>query len=1079
MTHYSGIDESCDASALLSMVINIRTFPPTVQTDAKKIRSDIRNPWAHCDLTEWTTSKYTDSFQLMEQLVKDLGLSNKEENIILGELNTWETNGQHFLSGTILGLDIVEEIREETHNISKYVQNVLTETDNQFFKVQKELKDLENGLPEKIRYLENESKQHRIELDPVHGSIPAAILRMDKESIRIYMKALESGSEIKHDIRVIIVGKKGAGKTSLVRNLLKENLNNVKSTNGIDIHVKRCKIRTADGKWFFQEDSFISDISQRMLRSMITQTRVNESHRNKETANQHEDTIDLNIVHPHLSVEEANVQSRDTDDLTQLAAGKSKQESSDVTDKMQHDIDLREMIDSARDMDDKEYASLSFWDFAGDREFYNTHQTFLSKEAIYLVVTKLNEADDETNETLKFWFDSIHFYGTSDKEKHEDIEQVNRPAPSSSTEIENTYIDNASTQIYNRHDIADSKGKPTFPTYLEPPIIAIGTHKDQCLGNFKDQLRDQIIYNLGDSAARQHLRNCHYVSNITDGEDNFEVLRRDIFEIGKKMPDFGKQLPTRFIKLEKSLNEKLQAGTQFLSFVDVKALAEKKAAITNIAELDVFLRYHHNFGNLIYFKDIPEYIILNPQWLVNVFRLLVTADEFRDKLIGLKEWDEYETTGKLTESLLSCIFANQTEDITTCKEHILKIMEKFDIIVRPRMLVDDKEQVDPHYYVPCMIKTIASKQIQEQLKTPQEKSYCLCLEFNFLPPVFINHFIIACIRKFTTSKFRDHNRSPRLALFRCAGLFNINANGCEKLLVASFNKFIQFQIWKFDSGCRTSYKHIGKFILEEVDKIIHKNYRLLCINYEVKMKCESTSYDCFDGIISPDDNDHDYFCEEHDEMHVYRDDWFSEHKVTKKTAESQTEEEKTIDQKKDGDRFCFEFKFPQSMNKGCFSKETTNMTKIVKIVAEILGDALYDRLNLDTAKYQMYSRSQWDITSLYEEHKILNLHTPRKYENYRGYWGGQWSDLCEWHLGIGDDIERIRLVRNELSHPDVFALDDSRYEELCTIIEPVLGRFDNDNKPTHSYIDRYNEILKLTFENEDVRCIVIDVKSKL
>ncbi|CAG2196111.1 unnamed protein product [Mytilus edulis] len=97
---------------------------------------------------------------------------------------------------------------------------------------------------------------HTMHTEPeTHGSIPAIILRMDNESIEIYKKALESGSEIKHDIRIIIVGKKGAGKTSLVRNLLKENLYNVDSTNGIDIHVKRCKIRTADGKWFCKKVS--------------------------------------------------------------------------------------------------------------------------------------------------------------------------------------------------------------------------------------------------------------------------------------------------------------------------------------------------------------------------------------------------------------------------------------------------------------------------------------------------------------------------------------------------------------------------------------------------------------------------------------------------------------------------------------------------------------------------------------------------------------------------------------------------------------------------------------------------------
>ncbi|VDI65598.1 Hypothetical predicted protein [Mytilus galloprovincialis] len=929
---------------------------------------------------------------------------------------------------------------------------------------------------------------HTMHTEPeTHGSIPAIILRMDNESIEIYKKALESGSEIKHDIRIIIVGKKGAGKTSLVRNLLKENLDNVDSTNGIDIHVKRCKIRTADGKWFLQEGSFISDVSQRMLRSMIIQTRMNtfpenerkneygEEFEEEDTANQSEDTHDLNIV------EEATdyVQRRNIQSLTKVDELVRKQKSSHATDN-QHDIDLREMIDSARDMDDEEYASLSFWDFAGDREFYNTHQTFLSEEAIYLVVTKLNETDDETNETLKFWFDSIHFYGTPKQEKQEDIEQVNRPLPSSSTGIKKGCIGNSSTQIYDFHDIADSKGKPAFPTYLEPPIIAIGTHKDQCMGNFKDKLVNQIKNNLGDSAARQHLRNCHYISNTTNDDNIFEALRQNIYEIAKSRQGFGKLMPVRFIQLEKYIDRKLQAGRQFLSFGDLKALAEKIGAITDIGELDVFLRYHHDFGNLIYFKDIPEYIILNPQWLANVFCLLVTADKFRDNLIWHNELETYETTGKLTENLLHCIFENQSEGIIKCKKHILKIMEKFDIIVRPRMLIDGEEKIDDHYYVPCMIKSVASKNIQNQLN-PQQKSYCLCLQFNFLPPAFINHVIISCIRKYPTSQFREEKKNPRPALFRHTGLFDIQC--CKKLLVASINNFIQFQIWKYDCKCQTSSKQIGKILLEQVDQIIHESYGLFRISYDVKMKCESTSYDCFDGLIKPIENGLWYFCYEHNGTHIYRDDWFSEHAMTKKTAECQTEQENTIiAQKKDEDRFCFEIHVQKNTNKVASSAEEMNMAKMVKVALNILADVLFDLLKLETygnPAYLLQSRKQCDITFLYGEHRRMNKHKPSNSSKRRCPWGGEWTDIAGTDNALGDDIERIRLTRNELQHMKFFALDDTRYTELCTILQDVLNRFDKHINPSHLYTDRLNEILKNTVEREDVECFKLEIKSKL
>ncbi|VDI55077.1 Hypothetical predicted protein, partial [Mytilus galloprovincialis] len=58
--------------------------------------------------------------------------------------------------------------------------------------------------------------------------------------------------------------------------------------------------------------------------------------------------------------------------------------------------DIETMLKSNIDFHDKEeYATLSLWDFAGDEEFYHTHQTFLSPDAIYLVVTKLDEADDK------------------------------------------------------------------------------------------------------------------------------------------------------------------------------------------------------------------------------------------------------------------------------------------------------------------------------------------------------------------------------------------------------------------------------------------------------------------------------------------------------------------------------------------------------------------------------------------------------------------------------------------------------------------------------------------------------------
>ncbi|VDI63547.1 Hypothetical predicted protein [Mytilus galloprovincialis] len=96
IAHYTDFDEACDSSALLAILINVDTFPTVVQHDANSIRSKIKNPWAHCDFSQWDTGRNVYCIQLMINLVKKLSLILSEENRIIGDLNRWGTTGKTF-----------------------------------------------------------------------------------------------------------------------------------------------------------------------------------------------------------------------------------------------------------------------------------------------------------------------------------------------------------------------------------------------------------------------------------------------------------------------------------------------------------------------------------------------------------------------------------------------------------------------------------------------------------------------------------------------------------------------------------------------------------------------------------------------------------------------------------------------------------------------------------------------------------------------------------------------------------------------------------------------------------------------
>ena len=84
MAKFIGFDQTMDTSAALSVVAEAQPFHASgAGAMAKKIKSDVRNQWAHCDFSHWTDVAYQASLNDMEALINLITRDRKGEFLMI------------------------------------------------------------------------------------------------------------------------------------------------------------------------------------------------------------------------------------------------------------------------------------------------------------------------------------------------------------------------------------------------------------------------------------------------------------------------------------------------------------------------------------------------------------------------------------------------------------------------------------------------------------------------------------------------------------------------------------------------------------------------------------------------------------------------------------------------------------------------------------------------------------------------------------------------------------------------------------------------------------------------------------
>ena len=254
----------------------------------------------------------------------------------------------------------------------------------------------------------------------------------------------------------------------------------------------------------------------------------------------------------------------------------------------------------------------------------------------------------------------------------------------------------------------------------------IGSHLDQVLAKNTDKedsihrIDETLDVVLKDAGLEHVWMDVHAqykflipVNNLTSEDENdygtcdsARRIRRKLYD--KILQQEVYNVPIVWLLLELEIRRKCE-GQKFITYNEIVDLCQEHDLIQNEDDIKNGLRFHHLFGVLLYFDEIPElcnYVFTDYQWLFNNLTEIV-YQSYLNCHDNIKVTTEFKWKGFFTESLLDkCELKlkhksgslNETE--IDFKQGFIKLLEHLRIIAP--LTEGDKSIV---YFMPSLLST--------------------------------------------------------------------------------------------------------------------------------------------------------------------------------------------------------------------------------------------------------------------------------------------------------------------------------------------------------------------------------------
>ncbi len=281
------------------------------------------------------------------------------------------------------------------------------------------------------------------------------------------------------------------------------------------------------------------------------------------------------------------------------------------------------------------------WDFGGQTEYYSTHQYFLSRRSLYVVVWRITDGEKGVNE-IQQWLINIQ-----------------ARAPNSPVIVVGTHL-----------DVVKDEFPPSFSEYLQQRIREKFIHitdPEKCG-------LPKVLETIEVSCKSRH--NMRLLANLL--YDTAASLRSP----GSKARLLEQKIPASYLALEDlvgglAYDLKAKARDPVLSQEQyeetVTSELERRFSLRfrDAAELSQATKFLHENGVLLHYDDatLRDLYFLDPQWLCDILSHVVT----------IREINPFAKNGIMRLEDLRHVFKSSSAISVSAKSYIVNLLNKFEV----------------------------------------------------------------------------------------------------------------------------------------------------------------------------------------------------------------------------------------------------------------------------------------------------------------------------------------------------------------------------------------------------------------